>query len=350
MRKLFAAFFVGLLAVTHAAFAVNIGVYYESRCPASQLFIYQQLLDVAPYAKELQLAKVAIHPVPYGNTKETLTETGHYEYECQHGPEECYLNRVEACGLAILREARIDVWAPWVDCVNKSQLDAASLIKAEAHLAKAIAASQLAIREARRSIEAAKAAAEAAKHGAVGPAARDAAAAAMAAAKAANDAALSSAEVTAAAAAAATGGKNSWIMCEINLPSSQAKMLMFEILACSLTSAGERIQHMMAEQTPEHDHVPWITVDRQHSALAEKDLRCAICTSASGNEGSLREFCSGKDGCDKQQQHLLPQPQQERLQNTSEQLKEEEQQQHNQDAAETLVVTGMYHVVSQEEV
>lgn len=55
------------------------------RCPASQLFITEQLQDAAQHAKELQLAKVAIHPVPYGNTKERLTETGHYQYECQVG-------------------------------------------------------------------------------------------------------------------------------------------------------------------------------------------------------------------------------------------------------------------------
>ncbi|CDI78862.1 interferon gamma-inducible protein 30, putative [Eimeria acervulina] len=350
MRKLSMSFFLGLLSSTHSAFAVDIGVYYESvglkielRCPASQLFISQQLQDVAAYAKELQLAKVAIHPVPYGNTKETLTETGHYQYECQHGPEECYLNRVEACGLTVLKEAQIDVWAPWIDCVNRSELDAASLIKAEAHLAKAIAASQLAITEARHSVEAAKAAAEAAKHGAVGPAARNAADAAMAAAKAANDAAISSAEVTAAAAAAATGGKNSWVMCEMNLPSSHAKMLVFEILVCSLTPAGERMQHLMAEQTPEHEHVPWVTVNRQHSALAEKDLRCAICTSAAGNEESLREFCAGKNGCDKQQHHQQQlHLQQEGSQHSHEQVKRQQQQ--------PLLVTDMYRIASQEEV
>lgn len=27
----------------------------------------------------------------------------------QHGPEECYLNRVEACGLSLMEEAKLDV-------------------------------------------------------------------------------------------------------------------------------------------------------------------------------------------------------------------------------------------------
>ncbi|OEH79425.1 interferon gamma-inducible protein [Cyclospora cayetanensis] len=95
---------LGSLAVVPPTFAVDIGIFYESRCPASQQFIDQQLLDIAQFANELELAKVAIHPVPYGNTKETLTQTGHYQYDCEHGPEECYLNRVEACGLGLMSE------------------------------------------------------------------------------------------------------------------------------------------------------------------------------------------------------------------------------------------------------
>ncbi|CDJ66970.1 interferon gamma-inducible protein 30, putative [Eimeria necatrix] len=342
MGRLGAKLVLGLLSALHPAFGVDIGIYYESRCPASQLFITEQLQDAAQHAKELQLAKVAIHPVPYGNTKERLTETGHYQYECQHGPEECYLNRVEACGLALMKEAEIDVWAPWLDCVNKSQLDAASLIKAEAHITKAIAASQLAIAEARRALAAAKAAAEAERHGDVGPAAREAAAAAMAAAKAANDAAVSSAEVTAAAAAAATGGRNSWVMCKVDLPSTRANMLIFEILVCSLSPAGERLQHLMAEQTPEHDRVPWITVDRQHSAVGEKDLRCAICTSSAGKEESLKAYCAGKEGCDKQRKQ-----QSQQQQHVQGQQKAEEVQQRG---AGSLVVTDMYRIFAQDEV
>ena len=36
-------------------------------------------------------------------------------------------------------------------------------------------------------------------------------------------------------------------------------------LCLSVSVQGERLQHMMAEQTPHHDYVPWVTVDREHS-------------------------------------------------------------------------------------
>lgn len=332
------------------ALGVDIGIYYESRCRASQEFVEKQLLDIAPHARELQMAKVAIHPVPYGNTKETLIETGHYQYECQHGPEECYLNRVEACGMSVLRESLIHVWAPWVDCVNKSEIDAASFIKAEAHIIRAIQASQLAMVEAKRSRAAAAAAAEAARHGHMGPAAKDAAVSAMAAARAAHDAAMSSAEVTAAAAAAAAGGQNSWVMCNIGLP--HAKVLLFEILLCSLSPAGERLQHLMAEQTPPHDYVPWVTVDHQHSTVAEKDLRCAICISPAGKEASLESFCAGKEGCDKgllQHEHQDQAEQQKRLDHEHQQKQSREHDDTGLPLVNMAPYTG-YRSASQDEV
>lgn len=243
-----------------------------------------------------------------------------------------------------------------MNCVNKSEIDIASLIKAEAHIVKAIHASQLAMVEARRARAAAAAAAEAAKHGQIGPAAREAAVAAMAAAKAANDAAISSAEVTAAAAAAATGGQKSWVMCDIALP--HAKVLLFEILVCSLSPAGERLQHLMAEQTPPHDYVPWVTVDRQHSAVGEKDLRCAICISPAGKETSLARFCAGKEGCDKKLQHQqhqqAQQQQQQVLQRPNAQGQQHQQQHENQDDEGMPLVkispNAGFHSASQDEV
>ncbi|KAL8449592.1 hypothetical protein Emed_003024 [Eimeria media] len=336
------------LAAAVVAHGVDVGVYYESRCPSCQDYVDQQIVDLAKHAKDLQMAKVAIHPVPYGNTKETLKETGHYQYECQHGPEECYLNRVEACGLSLMNEMQIDVyvhrsptsnqppplesrkllhihplpfsccsessegsavacvWAPWLSCVNRSQIDVASLLKAEEHIMKAVAASQQAMKEAERARTAAAAAAEAARHGNLGPAAAEAAAAAMAASNAAHDAAKASAEVTAASAAAATGGRNSWVMCELMVP--HGKMLMFEILACSLSPV----------------------------AIAEKDLKCAICTSPAGKERSLQQLCAGKEGCDKQ--HQQQQQQQEEQQQHEQQ---QQQQQKEQQSSEGVVPQDM---------
>ncbi|KAL8424705.1 hypothetical protein Efla_001282 [Eimeria flavescens] len=332
-------------ALAAAIGAVDIGVYFESQ------FVSQQLLELSRHSKNLQLAKVAVHPVPHGNSKEMLKENGHYQYEhtkieekkramCTddtqleyvfaHGPEECYLNRVEACGVSIMNEMQIDVWVPWVDCVNRSQVDLVSLLKAEGHIVKAIAASQQALKEAERARAAAVAAAEAARHGNLGPAAAEAAAAAMASSNAAHDAAKASAEVTAAAAAAAAGGRNSWVMCGLEIP--HGRMVMFEILACSLSPMGEKIQHSMAEQTPPHNYVPWVTIDRQHSTLAEKDLTCAICSSSAGKEQSLAALCAGKEGCDQQQQ----QQQEKEQQDPAGQQQEQQQQQKDQQPAESV--------------
>ncbi|KAL8275853.1 hypothetical protein Esti_000189 [Eimeria stiedai] len=339
------------MSVTAAAVVqgVDVGVYYESRCPSCQDYVDQQILDLAKHAKDLQMAKVAIHPVPYGNTKEILKETGHYQYECQHGPEECYLNRVEACGLSLMNEMQIDVWAPWLSCVNRSQIDVASLLKAEEHILKAVAASQQAMKEAERARAAAAAAAEAARHGNLGPAAADAAAAAMAASNAAHSAAKASAEVKAASAAAATGGRNSWVTCEIMVP--HGKMLMFEILACSLSPVGEKVQHMMAEQTPAHDHVPWVTVDHQHSAIAEKDLRCAICISPAGKERSLQQLCAGKEGCDKQHQQQQHQKEQRRSEEEVPQsIKRREEEAGTTARSVAAAALGFFHGASLDEV
>lgn len=30
-----------------------------------------------------------------------------------------------------------------------------------------------------------------------------------------------------------------------------------------MAAQGEKIQHLMSEQTPVHDHVPWVTFDKQ---------------------------------------------------------------------------------------
>lgn len=50
----------------------------------------------------------------------------------------------------------------------------------------------------------------------------------------------------------------------------------------------------MAEQTPEHDHVPWITVDRQHSVSFVFAPLTAVCNYS---EGSDNQFLKSAGVC-----------------------------------------------------
>ncbi|XP_028156243.1 gamma-interferon-inducible lysosomal thiol reductase-like [Ostrinia furnacalis] len=77
---------------------VQIKVYYESLCPGSIDFFKNQLRPavqaLAPF--------LDIHLVPYGNAK-TREVSGHFYFKCQHGPEECFVNRLHACAVDVLR-------------------------------------------------------------------------------------------------------------------------------------------------------------------------------------------------------------------------------------------------------
>lgn len=69
-------------------------VYYESLCPDSAAFINRQL---SPAAKDL-LQYIDLKLVPFG--KSTFrTEGSDVKFECHHGPNECYGNKVHACAI-----------------------------------------------------------------------------------------------------------------------------------------------------------------------------------------------------------------------------------------------------------
>ncbi|KAL0901610.1 hypothetical protein ABMA27_006828 [Loxostege sticticalis] len=77
---------------------VQIKVYYESLCPGSINFLTNHLRPaveaLAPY--------LDIHLVPYGHAK-TREIFGQYSFACQHGPEECFGNRLHACAIDVLK-------------------------------------------------------------------------------------------------------------------------------------------------------------------------------------------------------------------------------------------------------
>lgn len=88
---LLVALFVGC---SYAQSKVPVTVYYESLCPDSAKFINEQLY---PAAKQFN-KNVELRFVPYGKSSYT-TRGSETEFECHHGPNECYGNKVHACAI-----------------------------------------------------------------------------------------------------------------------------------------------------------------------------------------------------------------------------------------------------------
>lgn len=92
---------------------VQIGFYSESLCPFCRAFTNDTLAPIM----DSELADVVqLNYFPYGNAR---LNSGTGKVECQHGEEECRLNKVFACLLHIY--PRQKQWFPFVHCVeNKS--------------------------------------------------------------------------------------------------------------------------------------------------------------------------------------------------------------------------------------
>ena len=99
---------------TPSSYTLNIGVYYESLCPDSRNFINSQISKV--FKKYQQFTNITL--VPYGKAnvflipwffiynslnlgitlKFTWDESKkEWYFQCQHGPNECYGNKLHVC-------------------------------------------------------------------------------------------------------------------------------------------------------------------------------------------------------------------------------------------------------------
>ncbi|KZV40171.1 gamma-interferon-inducible lysosomal thiol reductase-like [Dorcoceras hygrometricum] len=92
---------------------VNLSVYYESLCPFCADFIVNHLTKI--FQTDL-ISIVNLRLVPWGNTLIAPNNS----WICQHGPDECQLDVVEAC--AINKWPAVETHFKFIHCVERLHL------------------------------------------------------------------------------------------------------------------------------------------------------------------------------------------------------------------------------------
>uniref|UniRef100_A0A8C5LUW3 Gamma-interferon-inducible lysosomal thiol reductase n=1 Tax=Leptobrachium leishanense TaxID=445787 RepID=A0A8C5LUW3_9ANUR len=90
---------------------VQLELYYESLCGGCRDFLTGQLFPTWVMLNEI----LNVTLVPYGNAMEK-NDSGKFEYQCQHGPEECLGNMMETCVTYYLKD--ITAYFPVVFCME----------------------------------------------------------------------------------------------------------------------------------------------------------------------------------------------------------------------------------------
>jgi len=87
---------VALCAIgANAQAKVRVGIYVESLCPGCQDWITGAMATAMKATGLMDITD--IHFVPFGNAKENADGT----FTCQHGPNECKGNMIEACAIEL---------------------------------------------------------------------------------------------------------------------------------------------------------------------------------------------------------------------------------------------------------
>lgn len=97
------ALFLLILSVVSHHTNNRISVYYESICPDSRRFILNQLIPT--YEKLNQHLDIDL--IPFGNANVSYPNHDFKPYfQCQHGPNECYGNKAQACVIDITKSTK----------------------------------------------------------------------------------------------------------------------------------------------------------------------------------------------------------------------------------------------------
>ncbi|XP_028156024.1 gamma-interferon-inducible lysosomal thiol reductase-like [Ostrinia nubilalis] len=101
----------------HKKDKVKVRVYYEALCPDSKHFFIKHLSPVTQKLSEF----LDVTLVPYGKAT-TKEKNGQYIFNCQHGEEECYANKIHACAIHALNNTTQAVKI--TECMIIDNLDA----------------------------------------------------------------------------------------------------------------------------------------------------------------------------------------------------------------------------------
>ncbi|KAL7035430.1 hypothetical protein ACKWTF_008363 [Chironomus riparius] len=109
--KLWIAFaFLAINVCLTCRVKIKMDIFYESLCPDSIRFISEQLGQNYQSFKD----NLDITFLPFGKSNSYQNQLGGIEFECQHGADECFGNKVQGCMLS--RMPHQDTQVSYVTC------------------------------------------------------------------------------------------------------------------------------------------------------------------------------------------------------------------------------------------
>ncbi|GMH63889.1 hypothetical protein TL16_g03828 [Triparma laevis f. inornata] len=98
---------------------VTVQLFSESLCP--DCINYAQT-SLAPAMASLSPI-ISLEVYPYGNAEETQNADGSWQFDCQHGDNECTANLYEACAIKHFPKVddnNVPQWYPFFECMESS--------------------------------------------------------------------------------------------------------------------------------------------------------------------------------------------------------------------------------------